>query len=229
MIRLTRQGTVFSESAAKLQELQAVFASRHYLRFPALLDAELLDFIQLQVDHGEFQERVHEGIASNKELCLSGNAAFGALLFLMNDEELFQLIQDLTGCERIRCFAGRIYRINPGQGHHDSWHNDIGEDRLVGMSINLSREAYGGGVLQMRDRDSKEIVGEVDNVGPGDAVIFRLSPRLQHRITEVEGATSKTAFAGWFRANPDFSSLLREFYQEPATSEIHQMTFPARD
>lgn len=229
MIRLTRQGTICSESAQRLEELQAEFARRHYLRLPGLLDSELLDFVQRQIDAGEFQERVHEGIASNKELCMSGNAAFGALLFVMNDEKLFQIMQQLTGCERIRCFAGRVYRVNPGQGHHDSWHNDIGEDRLVGMSINLSKGTYGGGVLQMRDRDSKEIVGEVDNVGAGDAIVFRLSPRLQHRITEVEGPTSKTAFAGWFRARPDFSSLLREFYQQSATSNIHQMAFSARD
>jgi hypothetical protein len=209
MIRLTRQGTVFSGSVENLEELQVEFARRHYLRLPALLDAELLDFVQQKIDAGEFEERVHEGIASNRELCMTGNAAFGALLFVMNDEKLFRTIQDLTGCGQIRCFAGRVYRVNPGEGHHDSWHNDIGEDRLVGMSINLSREVYSGGVLQIRDHDSREIVGEVNNVRAGDAVVFRLSPTLQHRITEVDGQTSKTAFAGWFKAEPNFSVMLR--------------------
>jgi len=197
-------------SAEKLEEWQVEFARRHYLRLPALLDAELVDFIQTGIDRGEFRERVHEGIASNKELCMTGNAAFGALLFLMNDEKLFQIIQDITQCGRIRCFEGRVYRVNPGQGHYDSWHNDIGDYRLVGMSINLSREAYSGGVLQLRDHETREIVGQVDNVGAGDAVIFRISSRLQHRITEVDGQTSKTAFAGWFRAQPNFLSMLRD-------------------
>jgi hypothetical protein len=148
-------------------------------------------------------------------------------LFLINDEKLFQVIQDVTRCDRIRCFEGRVYRVNPGPEHYDSWHNDIGEDRLVGMSINLSRETYSGGVLQIRDHDTHEVVSEASNTGFGDAIIFRLSRGLQHRITEVDGKTPKTAFAGWFRAQPDFSSLLK-FYRAPLTADIHQMTFPVR-
>lgn len=228
MIRLTKQGTVFSGSTDKLRALQLEFTRRHYLRLPALLDADLLDFVQRQIDSGEFQERIHKGIASNKELCMTGNAAFGALLFLMNDERLFQLIQDLTGCDRIHCFEGRVYRLNPGPEHHDSWHNDMGENRLVGFSINLSREAYSGGVLQIRERDSGEIVREVPNTGCGDAIIFRLAPGLQHRLTEIEGQTSKTAFAGWFRARPDFSALLREFYQQTPAGELQSLAFGQR-
>jgi hypothetical protein len=124
----------------------------------------------------------------------------------MNDEKLFQFIEDITGCDRINCFEGRVYRVNPNEGHHDSWHNDIGEGRLVGMSLNLSREVYSGGRLQIRERESGTLISEAVNTGSGDAVIFRLSRDLQHRITEVEGSASKTAFAGWFRSRPNISS-----------------------
>jgi len=141
---------------------------------------------------------------------MTSNSASAALLFLVNDKKLFQIIQTVTRCDQIGCFQGRVYRLNPGGGHHDSWHNDIGEDRLVGMSINLSSDVYSGGRLQIRDQASGEIVCEAPNAGIGDAVIFRLSRRLQHRITDVEGTASKTAFAGWFRAQPDFLSLLRK-------------------
>jgi len=201
---------VFSASTEALAQLRLQFERQHYIRLPQLLEPGLLDFLQAQIDQGKFYERVHSGIKSNKELCMAGNTAFGALLLLMNDEKLFELIQDVTQCERIRCFEGRVYRVIPGRGHHDSWHNDMGEDRLIGMSINLSREAYGGGILLIRDQDSQRIISEVDSPGLGDAVIFRLSSRLQHRITEVEGRSSKTAFAGWFRAQPDFLSLIKE-------------------
>jgi hypothetical protein len=208
LIQISRGGTKLLERAESLEELRTSFARRHYFRLPELLDPGLLDLIQHQIDRGEFYERVHEGIDSNKELCMEGNAAFGALLLAVNDEKLFEFIQDITRCERIRCFEGRVYRVNPGE-HHDSWHNDIGEDRLIGMSINLSREVYRGGLLQIRDHDSRQIISEVDNPGAGDAVVFRLSRDLQHRITGVAGGTSKTAFAGWFRARPDFLSLIK--------------------
>jgi hypothetical protein len=209
-IQIGKAGVVYSALAEDLGALRAQFDRQHYLTFDDLLGPEILDFIQLQIDQGEFYERVHEGIGSNKELCMTSNTAFAALQFLINDQRLFQVIQTVTQCDQIGCFQGRVYRVNPGSGHHDSWHNDIGEHRLIGMTINLSREVYSGGRLQIRDHVSGEIVSEVANAGIGDAVIFRLSDRFQHRITDVEGTASKTAFAGWFRAQPDFMSLLRK-------------------
>ena len=209
-IQIGKSGAVYSGAAEDLGALRAQFDCQHYLTFPKLLGPELLDFIQLRIDQAEFYERVHEGIESNKELCMKSNTAFAALQFLMNDKKLFQIIQDITQCDQIGCFQGRVYRLNPGGKHHDSWHNDIGEDRLVGMSINLSRAFYSGGMLQIRDQRSGEIVCEVPNAGSGDAVIFRLSHRLQHRISDVEGTSPKTAFAGWFRAQPDFLALLKQ-------------------
>lgn len=210
MIRIGRAGAISSGAAKHLERLRAQFNQQHYSRFPALLEPGLLDFIQLQIDRGEFYERIHEGIDSNKELCLGHNPASAALVLLVNCEELFHIIQDITQCDRIGCFEGRVYRVIPGHEHHDSWHDDLLDHRLVGMSINLGKEAYRGGILQIRDRKSGEIVTKVANVGIGDAIIFRLSHRLQHRITEVEGKASKTAFAGWFKAQPDFLSLLKE-------------------
>jgi hypothetical protein len=100
------------------------------------------------------------------------------------------------------------------------------------MSINLSRELYSGGRLQIRDHVSGEIVSEVANAGIGDAVIFRLSDRFQHRITDVEGTASKTAFAGWFRAQPDFMSLLRKQSQvgrEPPAMKCSSLVSGPKD
>jgi hypothetical protein len=208
LVQLTRQGTICG-SIETLSQLRLQFQQQHYFRLPKLIQPALLDVVQKQIDRGEFYERVHARIDSNKELCLRENAASTALLFLINDENFFEIIQQLTACETIRCFDGRIYRANPGNGHHDSWHNDFGDDRLVGLSINLSREEYSGGVLQLRERESGETISEITNVRPGDAVVFRLARSLQHRISEVTGKAPKTAFAGWFKAQPHFSQLLK--------------------
>ena len=95
------------------------------MRLPQLLDPSLLSFIQTEIERGEFYERIHDGIQSNKELCLKQNTAYGALLLFMNDDKLFQVIQSITQCAVIRCFEGRIYRLVPGQGHHDAWHEPL--------------------------------------------------------------------------------------------------------
>jgi hypothetical protein len=49
----------------------------------------------------------------------------------------------------------------------------------------------------------------VANTGPGDALLFRIARHLTHRVTPVDGTADKTAFAGWFRSEPEFIALLK--------------------
>ena len=219
LVQITRGGLRINDLQEHLADLRKEFDEQHYTRLPEFLDAAALTFIQEAIENGEFYERTHTGIKSNKELCMKQNAAYGALLLFVNDERLFRIIESLTGCDRIGCFEGRVYRFAPGLGHHDAWHSDIADDRLIALSINLSTEPYEGGTLQIRDSASQNILAEVPNIGPGDALLFRVSPQLQHRITKVGGRASKTAFAGWFRAKPDFLSLLKNTTQSPELLE----------
>lgn len=140
---------------------------------------------------------------------MADNAASHLLHFLTHDPRLFEVIQQITGCGRIGCFDGRVYRMVPGSQHYDSWHSDMVEHRMIGMSINLSPAVYSGGVFQIRDVDTRQIIHEVANTGLADGILFRLSPQLQHRITDVDGSVPKTAFAGWFQSEPDFYADLR--------------------
>ena len=54
----------------------------------------------------------------------------------------------------------------------------------------------------MRDLGTEQILSETTNEGFGDAILFRLAPHLQHRLTNVEPGPPKTACAGWFCAGP---------------------------
>lgn len=209
MIQITTEAMVTTASSAAIRTLRSQFERQHYVRFPRFVAPSVLQFVQERIGSGEFYQRSHENIGQNKELCLEGNAGYGALLLMVNDTKLFQTIEDVTGCSQIRCFEGRIYRVVGGAGHSDSWHSDVGDDRLVAMSINLGPEPYRGGTLQLRWRVSAQLVCDVPNPVPGDAIIFRLSRQLEHRITEVDGQTVKTAFAGWFKAQPDFVAMLK--------------------
>jgi hypothetical protein len=81
--------------------------------------------------------------------------------------------------------------------------------RLITMSVNLSPKPYAGGILQLREERSEEILAEIANTGLGDALFFRISPELKHRVSPVEGVLPKTAYAGWFQAEPDFRAMFR--------------------
>jgi hypothetical protein len=60
----------------------------------------------------------------------------------------------------------------------------------------------------LRERRSTRMLAQIANTGLGDALIFRISHQLQHRISGLEGDQPKTAFAGWFR--PDLPDLFEE-------------------
>lgn len=183
------------------------FEKEHYILIESFLDPALLDYIQQNINDGDFYPRSHGRLAT--ELCLNQGKAHALLYFLLNNQKLFRFIEAVTGCDKIGCFEGRGYRIVPGEGHFDDWHNDIYGGRLVAISINLSNEIFEGGELQIRNSHSTRILSEVANIGSGDAVIFRLSDDLQHRIADIRGNVPKTAFAGWFKSGPDYLSILR--------------------
>ena len=193
-------------SPAEVERLRDEFERDHHVKLPGFLGAGLLDRVRRYIDEGEFSTRVHEGIGT--ELSLKQGKSPRLLLFLTNDPELFEVVRAITGCDRIGLFNGRIYRMLPSPEHTDSWHDDLDGKRLIAMSINLSQNPYSGGILELRNEDSREILSHVENTGLGDAVLFRLAAGLKHRVTPVTGRVPRTAYAGWFEAGPD-SILIR--------------------
>ena len=206
MVQLTRSGPVISPAVRHLDRLRTQFDGEHCIRLPGFIDAELLRFIQKQIEHARFDICVHENIGA--ELTPAEDVTLSLLLFLSNDPKLFEVIRQVTRCGRIGCFTGRVYRMAPGAGHYDSWHSDAAEHRLIGMSVNLGSHSYDGGIFRLREASSKKLLCEVANTGPGDAIVFRIARHLQHCVTTVEGTQPKTAFAGWFKSEPEFLSLL---------------------
>jgi hypothetical protein len=166
----------------------------------------LLDELLPAVERSGFRPRAHGHIGTEDSMAAGGALAW--LLLAANDPRLFELISEVTGCGAIGCFDGRVYRLDPARGHGDSWHSDVGDNRLVAMSVNLTTEPFDGGLLQIRDQLSGEVTAEVGGTAPGDAVIFRIAERLRHRVSQVKGDVPRIAFAGWFKSAPSFGSVL---------------------
>jgi hypothetical protein len=205
MLQISRSGVVFSGSDADIARARADFEKQDWLRLPAFLNRELLEIAESQLGASQFEEK---SASLYRELTVADNALPFALLLLLNNPRLFKLIEEITGCVHIGCFRGRIYRIVPGANHHVEWHTDLNGTRLVALSVNLTTEPYQGGVLSIRDAASEQVLCELTNSGFGDAILFRIDQRLQHRVSDVEGTIAKTALAGWFESAPDYRTLL---------------------
>jgi 2OG-Fe(II) oxygenase superfamily len=197
VLQLTRDGAEWRAGEDAVSDLRRDFTRRHCVRLPALIEPVLLARLQAEIARTAFHEREHPGIA--RELCMEqpGTCA-GMLHFAVNDDRMFRLVEDVSGCRPIRRFSGRVYRRHAGGAHYDSWHNDVLGQRQIGMSVNLSTEVYEGGVFEIRDTGSLTTLGSIANIGFGDAILFRIAPALEHRVSEVRGTAAKTALAGWF-------------------------------
>ena len=183
VLQLQHNRTLIDVSEDRFRSAQEHFRTYSYLKLSNFVEASLLERLLDLLDRTEFYERVHPGIGI--EICAQPGPVTGALELMMNDGPLQTFISELTGCGPIGCYEGRIYRLNPADGHYDSWHSDVGQDRLLAVSINLSRMPFEGGRLQIRRADSEEILAEVDNPTPGDAVMFKVDPSMRHRVASV--------------------------------------------
>jgi hypothetical protein len=205
MIQVSREGTRYDESA--IAGARAHFDAHHWLKLRAFLAPPLLTDTQHAIRTARFVETVHTAVSPpSVDVCMEPNATSALLELLCNDPGLFEAIEAITGCGPLTRFSGFVYRLTAGAGHHHNWHNDMVQNRRVAMSINLEREPYQGGVLQIRQRDG-EVFARVENVGAGDAILFRIDAALQHRATAVTAGV-KTAFAGWFRSGPSLRDEL---------------------
>jgi hypothetical protein len=122
-------------------------------------------------------------------------AASQLLMLLLNDPGLFEHVREITACKRIGRVDGGVSRMLPGGGD-EPWHGEIFGHQMVELSVDLSDRPYAGGALEIRDRYSQQIRHGAVETEPGDAVLVRLAPFLQHRVTAIAGDSPRTVYVG---------------------------------
>lgn len=203
MLQLTRRGAVLSGPADHLERLCADYERQRCVRLRGLIEPGLLKTIQDGIDQAEFVAHRHDrlGAAAPHDLVMTHNGSAALLQFLANDPAFLKAVATITGIG-VAGFSGTVRRFVPGS--FDAWHNDVVDGRLLAMTLNLSREVFQGGVLQLRNWDTGADLHEIANTGFGDAVLFAIDESLKHRITNVEGTVPRTIFTGFFFATPLF-------------------------
>ncbi|MET0393840.1 MAG: 2OG-Fe(II) oxygenase [Chitinophagaceae bacterium] len=201
MISITRKGLQGLNDAVA-DQLKQEFEQKHSIFLPQLVEESILQKIIRDIESASFYENEHtskDKVFATDLSIQSKNIALHQIRFVLNNPQLFQLIEHISGCLPIKGFACRIYKNLPGAGHHLDWHDDTSvPSRLVGLSINLGREKYSGGVFQLREKGKEELLREVRCGNPGDTHIFRVSSDLEHRVTQTTGEHPRIASAGWF-------------------------------
>jgi len=233
---------------ADVAHLRAEFAARNCIVLSHLLAPNTQQQLLQQLAKAHFVAKTHHTAAAAefaKDVTIVGDAlALHHLHLLFNHPQLFAFVQAVTGCPTIGCVYGRIYRTLPNADHHLDWHDDTHDadthdddtpdddtpnddteegsgTRLIGLSVNLSPEAYGGGHFQLRKKGSTALLADVTHACVGDAHLFRIGRDLEHCLTPVTGTVARTAAAGWFLDQPQALGLLKSFAVKGQRRIIH--------
>jgi hypothetical protein len=218
MLQITGTGTLTADQE-QIECLREQFMAQQLLKLPAFLEASVLKRILSHLETATFAPDLYlsnkTDLRIGKEMAIDvTNAAASILTMLLNSSRLLRIMEQITNVSPLRCFMGRIYRCLPDSDHHILWHDDNVNNRLLGISVNLSKEPFAGGVLQLREKGTQRILAEAANTGLGDAVIFPISSDIEHRTTLLEGKVARTSGAGWFHSQPAFPTLIQNCRKE---------------
>lgn len=215
MVQVTRSQVVMPDRDT-IAVLREQFAQQHHVLLPDFLEKPLLDYATQRLQTAAFYPNVHH--MSTRELAREQSVepeepVVNSFFFLLNRPRLFEIIQQITDCPTIGSFIGRFYCVHPNSDYFMDWHSDYGKAYVVGLTINLTPEAYSGGVFQLRDGQSHEILHEISHPGFGTAHVFRLASALEHRVTPTTGDVSRLAYSGWFCTQPHYSAYVRRMFK----------------
>lgn len=206
MLQITRLG-VRAPSDDEVAAWRTEFARRHACAVPGLVSPDLLAWTRGRLAEAPFTEFVHDTLDPPAvDLFMSDVSLHLTLWTVFNDTRLFDAVQRVTGCDPIGSYHCRVLAVDPAVAHTDTWHSDVDGNRMVAMSVNLG-DPYEGGALRIRE-DSL-IVHEVGSPLPGDAILFRIRPGLEHAAAPVTGTRRRTALVGWFQRAPQALEVLR--------------------
>ena len=216
LVQLTRSGLTIGDPE-RLAATREAFSHDHLVKLTDFVERPLLERLAARLEATRWELRTHtrdhawssaldatgwRGDVWARDLQMQDGAILSSWMFLLNDPALFAVVEQLTGCGGLRSFIPNIYRIEPGAGHFDDWHTDADGERAVALSLNVGREPYEGGLLQIRKKGTSGIVHQIWNAGFGDAMLMRIAPDLEHRLTPVTGRAPRVVIAGWFSPAP---------------------------
>lgn len=192
----TRLGSAGDEAA-----LAARFASSRAIALPGFLAPELLQQLARLWQAAEFTPD-NIGRVGRRTIETPARTSV-ALRFALGRRALFRWLEQLTGCRPLNGVTGAVVRMRQGEDEQLNWHDDAArkfQDRVLAVTINLGDAPYRGGDFEMRRRGQTALCCRHHHAAPGEALVFEVSPTLQHRVTPLIEGGPRTIFAGWFVA-----------------------------
>src|SRR5579883_1037658 len=202
MMRIGETGVAGAFSAAELDALRGQFQGTSMARLPSFVAPGLLALTRKRLSAARLLP--HAPLAHHNRDVAHEPLAHAVMNSRLNDPRLLEAVRRIVGNDSIAGFFGQFYRHKPGGEHFLDWHGDVDPDfpRLAAITITLNARPFEGGLFQLRRKGSPRLLAEAANTKGGDALLFGISPDLEHRNTDVTGAQPKLTFSGMFFGVP---------------------------
>ncbi len=210
MIQLTERGVTVVRDAA-WDAAKRTFADRHLVVLPQFVEDSLLDRLVRQIAKAVFSEQHTVG---GREQTMAEPRRIPWLFWrLLNHRDVFAAMQELVdacndtfgarcdGDGQVRSFrTGRCFKQVQERGTKFFWHDDLGDGRLIGLTVDLAEGAGGG--IEIGHTAPGCLLGQA-TPGFGGAVLFRIAKGLAHRSLLGAGTVPRCTFSGWFSNSLD--------------------------
>ncbi len=121
-----------------------------------------------------------------------------AINLLLQRTNLFRWLEQVTGRTGLLGAEGHLMQARAGAGDALDWHDDINRDnRALGITISFVDAPYSGGMFELRQVDDPASTRIFDHARAGTALIFDVSPQLEHRVLPVLSGGPRRVFGGW--------------------------------
>lgn len=177
--------------------MAAEFARSGAMLLPGFLDPDFCRMIEPIWRNAEFV-RTPAPRVGERLLESPGRAGDGLTLALQRPE-LHRWLETVTGCGPLDDAQGHIARHDGSCEQALEWHDDRSDQRRrLAITINLDDRPYDGGIFELRARDGGRPMFRHVHAMVGEALVFEVSRRMEHRLTPVTSGGPRTVFAGWF-------------------------------
>ena len=187
----------------KFVSYQREFAETNCIFIQDFLSQKVLDNLLKKITTKDFLTKIElDGVEKfgNVLALPSHHIAVMILNMMLNDNNLLSILQEITDCEKINDFVGRVHRSNIKELHEIGWHGDNSDNRLLAITLCLGTTVYTGAEFQLRKKQTAINLRQFGQLNAGEAIIFKISPELEHRLAPLQSG-QRTVGVGWFRGN----------------------------
>lgn len=186
----------FSEDAEA--SVAAALAERPAVVLTGLL-APALRSMLCPVLRRPFVEQRIEGAPGMRQVEPGIQPASRALELALRRAPLLRWLERVAGCGPLVHVEGEVAEHRPGGEDYLSWHGDMHKPgRKLALVIDFSEARYEGGIFELRDRQSKQMLIRHHHDQPGSALLFRIAENLEHRVLPVTCGGPRRVFACGF-------------------------------